>query len=668
VAGVSLGMYIRRRYVRSPDAGTSRAGYPLLRSCLFWVFVSLTLAAKAVTSNSQDADLHSRLNFRVVIRDNEGKPITGLSLSDFRVSFDGQPANLLDLREFSQKAQQASDVATADSARTYLLLIFPPMTLEARNHILSETLRYLQIAATDGWSVAVLDPSANFQPFTTQISQIEGTVRSILARLDTPQYGSAWPEAAHGAMRSLASLPGRHVVVFATDPLFSTTASFKQNPNVVRVGPYLLEGDAVRQMAQLYPVETSRPMTVPFGEAQTETPLSMPTQGSTSGAEAGKMQLDAIRRASELQGASWAVAGDLASATGSRDEDSISKTFRDIETDGAGTYELTLGIDPSYFDGSFYSISVNIDVPKAKVYSAQWLNTPLSPAPAKELHINPELERLLHFSSHVVDVPLHLKAWYFPDNPGSLASIVFAAHPDGKGERSSADALRQFDFAARVTDVAGPTIIRTWGDTLSESVTEAPGHANAANGTSLRIAQLPPGNYVFSGAVRDIETNRGGNSQFRFQVDVPDPNAFLGVSSLLLYTSCSDNLNLGDTRRSLFNPLQIGDCMAEPLISASVRHDQKLYALLRIYKGLAHNDSFPKHWTASVEIWDTSGRLMKEFPAQIDADTSRGWKVSTTLLPSDEHLTTGQYKLAVVLTGPQKRRFAVLDHFQVKKQ
>lgn len=81
-------------------------------------------------------------------------------------------------------------------------------------------------------------------------SRFESTLRAIAARVDQPQYGGRWVSAAHQAMNTFASRPGRHVVIFASDPEMETLQPYKRNPYLFRAGPGLVEPPTMTQQNQ----------------------------------------------------------------------------------------------------------------------------------------------------------------------------------------------------------------------------------------------------------------------------------------------------------------------------------------------------------------------------------------------------------------------------------
>jgi hypothetical protein len=585
------------------------------------------------------------VHLRVVVRNRNGSPVAGLNQNRFTVTLDGHPAVVRRVKSFS-----SGRVASSSISNTYLLFIVPPMTLGARNALLSAVLTRLDDAAIGHWSIAVLDPSGNFVPFTNDLEQVRATIHSVLARPDMPQYGTSWINAAHRAMYVLASLPGRHVVFFATDPLLSTTESFRQNPNLLRVGPFLVQNDALQAMAQVYSLETSHPFTsIPFGEASESAPLNM-VQRSASSASVGAEQLYTVLGDGEAQGAAWAMSGEIANATGGREEDSVKETFHDIEEDGVGTYELSLDVDASDLDGAYHPVSANVIQAHVNVFAPTWVSTPVQRVqrPSK---LEPRLKALLDGIDHSNDLPIHLRAWYFPDNPGSVATIVFAAQLDRK-EKSS-QGRSAVEFAARLS-LEGREV-KSWTGVLYGTQSET--------STAVHAVQLPPDNYIFVMAGYEGAALKGGASYLRFQVNPSNPNAFLGISSLLLSTGCRSQQNTGE-RRNLFNPLQEGNCELIPSVNPVLREDQKLHMLLRLYRGMAPG-SFPNHWTALLRISDSSGRILKEIPAGIKPSNIRGWEIASTFSPSQFELSTGLYHIAVVVSGPQKRQFTASEQFIV---
>lgn len=622
---------------------------------LFFLLVLSCSAGSELTRQdsaavSQESESTAFLHVKITVRDIDSRPVPGLSKKDFHATFAGQPVAV----------QDAHALTTGVSNNpTSLLLMLPPMTPGARNQMLTEAMKHLNDAASGHWSVAVLDPSGNFLPFTTETSRMESSIHSILSRIDTPQYGTHWQQAAHLAMRELAGLPGRHVVVFCTDPLFSDKKHFELNPNLTRVGPLLVEDDATRGMTQVYPLETSRPVLgIPFGDASAEPLANIGDIGSTSVAVLGQAQLDMERGASEAQGAAWAVTGEITNSTGGRTENSLTHAFRDIARDAEGTYDLTLAVDRSYLDGGYYSLSISTVLPHMKVFFPKWLNTPFAFPEQKQLSIDPLLGHLLEGTSHVQGLPLHLRAWYFPDLPGSVASIVLAAELEGNAPQATANP--PIEFAGQISSLTDATNMVLWQEDLATSSAK-----NTVGISSVRTVQLPPGDYVYRAAAHDSQTQEAGNASFRFKVNAPDPNAFLGISSLLLSTQCLPGIQLKMGRKNLLNPLQNGDCTLTPLITPVLHRNDEMHVLLRLYRSSAPIGSFPKDWRASIHIWDTSGRLLYQRPTQINTSRIRGWEISADISPAKEHLDNGAYEIGVVVYGPKKRQFAVKDHFSI---
>jgi hypothetical protein len=255
-------------------------------------------------------------------------------------------------------------------------------------------------------------------------------------------------------------------------------------------------------------------------------------------------------------------------------------------------------------------------------------------------------------------IPVRVKAWYFPDTREGYANMVLA----GVVEPTSAIPWPAVSWNAEVASVDPVAIIRQWRAELAlpPVAAQVPGQGNLW----VQEMEMPPGQYILAATAHGLAGGQG-QAEFPFQVNAPDPFAFVNVSTLLLADGCSAGAEArsGD-RRNLFDPLREGDCSLAPLVTGLVPRGQPIRALLRLYPGSLRSKRFPGGWRAQWTLEDAQAKPLRSWTGQIEPAAIRGWKVDSTIVTAT--LPPESYRVSLRVTGPEKREFTVSDNFKIQ--
>jgi VWFA-related protein len=338
------------------------------------VALAAALAAGAVSAAPQEKPAFpssSRLvQVTVSVTNERGEGVDNLRASEFTVRDEGvahpltyfqapttvgrKPADLA-IQQLGEiwlgraGPANAHDGQEAVGAVHYLLIVFEPMQVDARQRAIRAVTRFLR--RRDAWrdyAIGLIDGPRLVQRFLTDRAQ---TLRK-LDELRGRAYGPAriaplndWSGAALAAVQELAALPGRKSMVVFVD--FDTPTSHLLSPEA-----------AIRANIVLYPVDARGLVgVVPFGEAEHA------GIGSVATSEAAPQIAADIMDRTSILGQQAVYLRSVAEATGGRaltGDNDLGKIFRRMEENSRGVYVLGYDLTAAMADGRFHRVEVKV--------------------------------------------------------------------------------------------------------------------------------------------------------------------------------------------------------------------------------------------------------------------------------------------------------------------
>jgi VWFA-related protein len=658
------------------------------------VVVAALSASQPGNSSPTEANQTDTIHISVVVRAPGGDPVTDLVADDFIVEEAGQryPVEItqhitkhdLQLRgQTSTPASLNTDVTTPNSGpllpnrnatertKTHMLLIIPPMHPGTRSALLKSAIEHMQFAAEYGWDVALFDPSGNFTPFTHDIDSIVAALKKLKTQADKPLYSQGWFISARRHIRELAPLPGRHLVVMASDTEIeeldrdsTSVMSARLNPNLLRVDAATFEPDARTAMAQLYLIQASGPgVVIPFGGAGSSGTVD-------DAANPGPEITDQVVSEDMYHGGQRSRLMGAANNTGGRLELDMGDALKDAQKDAAGYYELAFHPDPIMLDGHYHPIKVTVRNKQLRVFVSPYYYAPQAIRTLRATAVIPrDLKQALDVTNSVRGFGMKPMAWYFPDRSNGIATVPLAAELSiPKTASGSSQTNTTARFAAGIFDERLGGYIGTWNGDLTWSDRDSSGKPSAVEHALWQhTVHLPPGSYQLRAAAIQPGTNATVSAAWRFLIHSPNPTGGLAVSSILLARDCLSKEQSSE-RQDLLDPLAVNNCRLQPLATPAFVEGEQLLALLRIYTGNTRIKDFPDKWHASVSIFSPQDGKPQSFFFPIERASGPGWTVLAELPLNQLGLSPGEYQLRIDVTGPKKQAFAKQARFEVRAQ
>ena len=146
----------------------------------------------------------------MLVRDNDGHPLSGLGPKDFILTEAGTRTTVLDVRSFSQP--QSTPPPTS------VLLVLAPASAQGRNSAITGLLKFLESPIPAGWTLALIDDTGQVTPFTHDPAVLRARLQYLETHVSPPQFfGGSWSTEVSRAIQELAIRIGRHSMIFATD-------------------------------------------------------------------------------------------------------------------------------------------------------------------------------------------------------------------------------------------------------------------------------------------------------------------------------------------------------------------------------------------------------------------------------------------------------------------
>jgi VWFA-related protein len=640
----------------------------------------------------------------VAVRDKNGKPLEGLTASDFRITEDGKPQQIrifeyqrledetMPAPKLAMRAEETVETPLATEARItparegeikykdrrLLVLFFDLASMPVSDQLRAQqaALQFMTTQMRTSDSVAVMSYDTELsvlQDFTGDRDLLMKVIRSLpVGDTGTPgEAGEEDTEAAYTADQSefnifntdrklaalesaakmLASLPEKKALVY-----FASGMSRTGIDNQAQLRATI--NSAIRSNVSFYPIDARGLVAdAPMGDATKGSPGG---QGMYSGAS----QRATRDRFQAQQETLYALAAD----TGGKallDSNDLALGIEQAQKDIASYYILGYHSTNTARDGRFRRVKVEI----ANNLSAKldYRGGYFAPKEFKEFSSSDrerQLQEALLLGDPITDLSLALEVNYFRQGRDRYFVPVSVKIPGSEIElarRGNAESTR-LDFIGEVRDAKGvprgmvrdEITVKLKGETAAQLAKR-----NLQYDTGFT---LEPGLYTLKFLARDNETGKMGTFQTGFVVpDLAATQKSLPISSVVLSyqrEKLDQTLASAERNKRLIarNPLVQGGEKLVPSVTRVFRKDQDLYVYLEAYQPTAAATEF---MLASVGFYRNNVKAFETAPLQI----SEGLNTTSKAVPLRfrvplAKLEPGRYTLQVNVVNPVAQKFA----------
>jgi len=458
-------------------------------------------------------------------------------------------------------------------------------------------------------------------------------------------------------VRGLAPLPGRKVVVLASDGFLIGLGALETSAFDVR----RITDAATRAGVVLYALDTRGLMAeVPGGSASFQGPGVLTAPGARANLQV--RSIEAMRQGMNS----------LAVDTGGflvKNSNDIGQGLGRILRDNDAYYLLAYEPTNTVRDGQFRKIQVRLrGRPELKVRTRSGYFAPddrkagagdkggADPGARREREIAQALGSLFPLT----DIPLRVAA-DFISLPPQGAQAVIKIHADLRNvpfERSEDRYRADLEVAGAVYDEAGQLMGEVAGERAALNLTADTYVRTVAEGLNLqKSVPLPPGQYQVRLAAR--EESRALLGSASTWVEIPDTSArLLTLSSIFLLADAElpggaragDTGDAGDSGHASAEPAGPRRVMFDAQLDKSFRRGQGLHYVVHVY---TPPDTLPTPVTLQAQIW-RGRKLVGVTPSHELPDAPEGRKWSERI--ATDALEPGEYQLRVVATDPKSGR------------
>jgi VWFA-related protein len=457
-------------------------------------------------------------------------------------------------------------------------------------------------------------------------------------------------------VRGLAPLPGRKVVVLASDGFLIGLGALETTAYDVR----RITDAATRAGVVLYALDTRGLIAeVPGGSASFQGPGVLRAPGARS-----SLQLRSVE--AMRQGINT-----LAVDTGGflvKNSNDIGQGLGRILRDNDAYYLLAYEPTNTARDGQFRKIQVRLrGRPELRVRTRSGYFAPddrraaggdaaADPAARREREIAGALGSLFPLT----DIPLRVAA-DFISLPPQGAQAVIKIHADLRNvpfQRSEDRYRADLEIAGAVYDEAGQLVGEVAGERAALNLTADTYVRTVAEGLNLqKSVPLAPGQYQVRLAAR--EESRALLGSASTWVEIPDTGArLMTLSSIFLLADAElpggpragDSGDAGDTGSEAREPVGPRRVMLDAQLDKSFRRGQGLHYVVHVY---TPPDTLPTPVTLQAQVW--RGRKLVGVTASHELPDAPGGRKWSERIATDA-FEPGEYQLRVVATDPKSGR------------
>jgi VWFA-related protein len=611
---------------------------------LLWVSIIVCCPSLVIEGQHTSAQ-ESIAHISVLVRNAKGNPVPGLKAEDFIVREYGQDDEIVSVQPLSGPYPVPGNSAHQKSVNTFILLIIPPMAISGHALALKSALAATADLSRCSCATSILGPTGESTSFITAETELRTALEKIKSQIAQPISRDAWLLKARQVIQDLSTLPGRHIILAATD-YGSTGDRVDFNPWPIKVNPSSMVHDALQARASIYTIDTTGPDTVvPFGAASDE------DQYSASGPALAPMLTNNTIHLDVLHSEVLASAAN----TGGQSEKSFKNAVKQIDRDNQGYYLLTFKPQQAYLDGSWHHISVKSRNPSLAMLAPRYYQSSLSDLAADSSPIPHPLIEAVQGGKEISGLAITEQLWLFPDGRrDGIYTLPFAVNI---APNSLANSKSPVQLYARLENVTYSLQVATWNVTLQPDM--------SCVAHWQQEVTVGPGIYKLQIAVRNADTGALRYKEIPFWVHsvVGQP---IAASSILLSKNCQSSMGSGERRR-ISDPTEWNGCHPKLEPEERFKAGDQIHLLLRLYP---ENDnlqqSILKTWTARLLIDDTAVQNM--IPLDIHEAEVRGLAVSGEITLAKFNLKPGLHNIAVIFEGPKKQKVEVETNFIVSDE
>src|SRR5271166_2065079 len=659
-----------------PTRWTSKLFVPVLLSFA----PSLVASQEPPPPGSMKASVNL-IEIPTIVRDKTGRPITNLKADDFRVYDQGTVQTISRFR-FVTSARKSPGLppnvesgpllVTGESQavgaeKRALLIVVPQLQLASRHFAFRALEKALQRHAFDGISVAIVDSSSLFLPFTSDPDSLLRTVETMKGKKVSPCSGAPWRPIAAERLLQMRAMPGRKFMVFFTDFVLDRTECGNETPflSIPDNSPFSLMSDALAANVSVYPVDPRGVVpVVPMGDASTSLDLSGSWHDASS-------QISA-QLSGQMSGLAWQKMSlmQLATQTGGRAMagNDLDRVFTMLQEDSS-YYEIGYYLPDLQADGAYHPIRLVLTRRNFYPVAKKGYFAPIPLADLSRGEKREWLYRALLADQPIEQIAISARNSLFYNPPGADLTLCMGLAARWWVPLGSAKEDRRWTMMVGLVQNEHGDVVGQFDRTnfwhANQPRREEAGYALQDASYNV-LVHLKPGRYAVKVALADLMTNVAGTSTLYFNVPEKLPGNLL-VSSLVLSDhsvaedkprtdadSSNNNDNPSDAMHrmadeSASDPLLVRGRLLVPAVSRVFANNSQLTMLLRFYA--RPEDGFPENWKVTGTLRDVSGKTIASVPATVvvpPADES-GFPIVCTFDLSTLKISEGRYRAELQL-------------------
>ncbi len=580
----------------------------------------------------------------VRVTDRKGRPVTGLTINDFKVREDGilQKLNSFDLENVAKlaTAQGGSHAppvinlatlprTTSEEALNHIvqnhrmIVLFFDLTSMPEDDLMramKSATRFIRSQITPADLVALVTYSSNLrvvQDFTNDRDALDKAINSIAVGESSSLSQAGTEGTAGGTDESGNTIVNQDLSdaftpdetefnIFNTDEKLAAVQSLAEMLRAVPGRKIVIHfSSGIEQTGEdneaqlLATIDAANRSDVSIYTIDSRGLMALPPGGDASSASpAGTAIYTGAAVSSQISSmhAARETLASLASDTGGKmfyDLNDFAPAFHDILAANSTYYLLGYSPTDTRADGRYRSIRVTVNQPGVKVEARPGYYAPKSFRQYTRQDKDLQLQEAMNSETPFLDLPLAVQTAYFR-RADNQYDVVLAAKIPGSAipfQGKSSKRRTEFDFAWRATDPSGK-VVTVLRDTLPVKL-NASDYEQVLRGNILYQGGvvLPPGRYRLKAVVRENLSGKIGTFEEPLVLPSVQPAA-LSLSSVVVSnqversSSGSRPFNSPWRNQDAFrDPATMNDQTVLPSVTNVFRTDQNLYVYLQSYGG-----------------------------------------------------------------------------------